>query len=62
MTTQRIALVTGANRGIGKKVARQLTRDYGLKVLLGARDLEKGQAAGRDIGGGAEALPNSHRD
>lgn len=56
MTDQRIALVTGANRGIGKEVARQLARDHGLKVLVGARDLDKGRAASQQIGHGAEAI------
>ncbi len=56
MTSQRIALVTGANRGIGKEVSLQLARDHGMKVLMGARDLAKGQAAADEIGYGAEAL------
>ncbi len=56
MTSQRIALVTGANRGVGKEVSRQLARDHGMKVLMGARDLVKGQAAADEIGNGAEAL------
>ena len=56
MTDQRIALVTGANRGIGKEVARQLARDHGLKVLVGSRDVQKGQIAAQEIGHGAEAL------
>ncbi len=56
MTSQRIALVTGANRGIGKEVSRQLARDHGMKVLIGARDLAKGQAAADEIGYGTEAL------
>ncbi|MCG7572131.1 SDR family NAD(P)-dependent oxidoreductase [Phaeobacter sp. CNT1-3] len=56
MTYQPIALVTGANRGIGKEVARQLAQVHGLKVLVGARDLAKGRAAAREIGQGAVAL------
>lgn len=40
----RIALVTGANRGIGLEVVRQLARQ-GMTIILGARDLEKGEAA-----------------
>ncbi len=40
----RIAVVTGANRGIGLEVARQLAAQ-GDTVLLGARDLAKGRSA-----------------
>ena len=44
MSEQRIALVTGANRGIGLEVCRQLAA-RGLRVVLTARDPYKGQAA-----------------
>ena len=44
MTQKRIALVTGANRGIGLETARQLAAK-GIKVLIGARSEEKGLEA-----------------
>ena len=40
----RAALVTGANRGIGLEIARQLGR-RGARVALGARDLARGEEA-----------------
>lgn len=45
----KIALVTDANRGIGKEVGRQLAQK-GCPVLLSGRDFEKAKAAAADIG------------
>ncbi len=53
-----IALVTGANRGLGLETSRQLGK-RGIKVLIGARDLAKGEQAAetlRNEGVDAEAV------
>jgi NAD(P)-dependent dehydrogenase (short-subunit alcohol dehydrogenase family) len=47
-----IALVTGANKGIGKEIARQLA-GAGVAVWVGSRDAERGERAVAEIGGGA---------
>jgi short-subunit dehydrogenase len=46
--TGGVALVTGANRGIGREVARQLAQ-RGYEVLLSARDGEQAAAAAREL-------------
>ncbi|MER6513853.1 SDR family oxidoreductase [Nonomuraea sp. NPDC001636] len=50
-----IALVTGANKGIGKEIARLLA-GAGLTVYLGSRDAARGERAVEEIGGGARPL------
>ncbi len=44
--TKKIALVTGANKGIGLEIVRQLA-EADIEVLLGARDLARGQQAAK---------------
>lgn len=50
-----VALVSGANRGIGLEVCRQLAQ-RGYEVLLGARDPAKGARAARRRGDGITAV------
>jgi NAD(P)-dependent dehydrogenase (short-subunit alcohol dehydrogenase family) len=49
--TGRIALVSGANRGLGFETTRQLAR-LGFRVYLGARDIGKAEYAARILRGG----------
>jgi NAD(P)-dependent dehydrogenase (short-subunit alcohol dehydrogenase family) len=44
MSTQKVALITGANKGLGKEIARQLGTQ-GFTVVIGARDERLGQQA-----------------
>jgi NAD(P)-dependent dehydrogenase (short-subunit alcohol dehydrogenase family) len=55
MQDKRVALVTGANQGVGLQVAKELVVN-GLTVLVGSRNFERGEAAAREIGPGAIAL------
>lgn len=55
MTNSKVALVTGANKGIGLQIAAQLAaREF--TVLLGVRKPEEGEKAARNIGPRAVAL------
>jgi NAD(P)-dependent dehydrogenase (short-subunit alcohol dehydrogenase family) len=54
MADQRIAIVTGGNRGIGLEVCRQLAK-LGIRIILGSRDGPKGIAAAKELS--AAGLP-----
>ena len=43
-TNNRVALITGANKGIGLEIARELG-NQGITVIVGARDAGRGQQA-----------------
>lgn len=47
--SSRTALITGANRGIGNEIARQLA-GAGIAVVVGSRDLNAGQLAAQALG------------
>lgn len=53
-SNKRIALITGANKGIGYETARQLA-SQGITVLIGARDQQRGkESAAKLIGEGLD--------
>ena len=55
MRDKRIALVTGANQGVGFQVAKGLVQS-GATVFVGSRNAERGDVAAKGIGPGAIAL------
>lgn len=55
MTQQLIALVTGANQGIGFQIAKALASN-GYIVFVGSRNLANGEAAASSIGSNAYAI------
>src|SRR5687767_8378342 len=55
MHNQQVALVTGANKGIGLQIAKDLAA-RGFTVLVGSRALDRGEAAAKTIPGDARAL------
>jgi NAD(P)-dependent dehydrogenase (short-subunit alcohol dehydrogenase family) len=48
MSTKKVALITGANKGIGLETARQLGAQ-GITVLMGARDEKRGNEAAKTL-------------
>jgi NAD(P)-dependent dehydrogenase (short-subunit alcohol dehydrogenase family) len=55
MHKKPVALVTGANQGIGLQIAKDLAA-HGFTVLVGSRNLERGEAAAKEVGRDARAL------
>src|SRR5580693_8768000 len=55
MQDKRVALVTGANKGIGLQIAKDLAK-RGLTVLVGSRDLANGETAAKNVGEDAHAI------
>jgi NAD(P)-dependent dehydrogenase (short-subunit alcohol dehydrogenase family) len=55
MHDKPVALVTGANQGIGLQIAKDLAA-RGFTVLVGSRNLEHGETAAKSVGADARAL------
>ncbi len=55
MHNKLVALVTGANKGIGLQIAKDLA-SRGFTVLVGSRNLALGEAAAKSIGADARAI------
>ena len=45
---ERVAVITGGNRGIGREICRQLAKQE-VRVILTARAVDKGEAARREL-------------
>jgi NAD(P)-dependent dehydrogenase (short-subunit alcohol dehydrogenase family) len=55
MHNKPVALVTGANQGIGLQIAKDLAA-HGFTVLVGSRNLERGETAAKEVGPDARAI------
>ena len=55
MQDKCVALVTGANKGIGLQIAKDLAK-HGIIVLVGSRNIANGATAAKSVGEGAHAI------
>lgn len=55
MQDRRVALITGANQGIGLQIAKEMA-EHGYTVLVGSRNIGNGETAATSIGADAHAL------
>ena len=55
MQDKPVSLVTGANQGIGLQIAKDLAA-HGFTVLVGSRNLEKGETAAKSMGAPVHAV------
>jgi NAD(P)-dependent dehydrogenase (short-subunit alcohol dehydrogenase family) len=55
MLDKRVALITGANKGIGLQISKDLAM-HGFTVLVGSRSRERGETAAQGIEGDARAI------
>jgi NAD(P)-dependent dehydrogenase (short-subunit alcohol dehydrogenase family) len=55
MQDKPVALVTGANKGIGLQIAKDLVV-HGFTVLVGSRNLKDGGTGAKSVGADARAL------
>ena len=55
MHEKPVALVTGANKGIGLQIAKDLSM-HGLTVVIGSRSLKAGEFAAKSVGDDARAV------
>lgn len=53
--TKPVALVTGANKGIGLQISKELA-SHGFTVLVGSRNFERGKKAAISVGADARAI------
>jgi retinol dehydrogenase-12 len=52
----KLVLITGANTGLGKRAALELSRDFGFTVVAACRSLARGEAAAKDVAAAGGAM------